>query len=94
MDNKMKKITYQELVENNRMWFAEGNMKFFGDKRYDIVTKGDTQYFLQVTQKWSDMFGDQPKTYYIVKEITEDKKIGDVVEEFESISKLKNWLDE
>jgi hypothetical protein len=94
MDNKMTKITYQELVENNRMWFAEGNMKFFGDKRYDIVIKGDTQYFLQVTQKWSDMSGDQPKTYYIVKEITEDKKIGDVVEEFENEYQLNKWLNE
>ncbi len=83
----MKKITLTDLAKANRTWFGEGNREFFGDIDYRIVERDEVQYFLQVTKKWTK------DTYYIVKDIKENLRIGGVVIEFNSEVELNKWLN-
>lgn len=85
----------KDLRKANKLWFAEGNRRFFGDLKYDVIYKEGKPYFLQITKKWSDMFGSENiKIYHIIKEISDYNEIGDVVVEFESLSELNSWINE
>jgi hypothetical protein len=82
-----------DVKENNPGWFSKENKRFFNDVSYSCYySKLGNRYFLQVSYKWSDMLGQPKKKSYIIKNITDDFKIGVPITEFSSLAEVKNWL--
>ena len=79
--NKM--ITFEEVKEANKVWFSEGNMRFFGDTGYWLAYNPDgNPCLIRETAMWSDMFGQEKKFVYRINRIDpETLKIQDLYDE-------------
>ena len=85
----MKTITISELRRNNSIWFE--SCPFLGTILCKVVEKDNTQYLLEITHKWSDMFKPEKDTYYLIRDIS-NGKVGEILKEFEHEGELIEYL--
>jgi len=87
--------TIEEVRQNNKKWFGDGNPQFFGDLNYSVFNDKEGEvYLIRLTTMWSDMFDGVKKKFYRINKI--DKKtliIGDLYDEiFNTLEEAKNFL--
>ena len=83
--------TLQDVKKAHPTYFADGNMEFFGDLGYDIITTRDNKgwYFLQHTNAWTDMFDGVKKPHYRIRAINSDLSFEPMLSEcFASVAEV------
>ena len=87
-------MNMKQLREKHKSYFSPKNKKFFNDINYRVLQskKSKTNYLIQHTYQWSDMFGNEKKAIYVVKPVTNKGDILESVAEFKELSEVKNFL--
>jgi len=87
-------MNMKQLREKHKSYFSPENKKFFNDINYRVLQskKSKTNYLIQHTYQWSDMFGNEKKAIYVVKPVTNKGDILESVAEFKELSEVKNFL--
>jgi hypothetical protein len=88
-------MTLAELKTNNPHWFNPENRRIFGDLGYGLKTgkKSGSQFLVQKTNKWSDMFEkDKKRIFFVLHPIVNGKIESAIEEDFFSIKEVKQYL--
>ena len=93
----MDMATIQEVRQANRIWFGDGNEKFFGDESYQVLHSEltDKPYLVRSTYGWSDMFGRKRTLCWRLNPLDETLKIRPLVDiVFVDLQEVEMWLGE
>lgn len=85
-----------EVKEANEAWFGEENQKFFNDVDYWIGQSGSGKWYLcRSTYGFSDMFGRKRKLTYRLNPLSDELKIGRLLDDvFDDQDDVDDWLEE
>jgi len=89
-------VTMQEIRQANRIWFGNGNEKFFGDVDYSVVhSVSGKPYLLRSTYAWTDMFGGKRKLHWRLNSLDDVLKIGSLIDDvFSDLDDVERWLED
>lgn len=91
----MAKLEMEEVVNNNRQWFASS--RFFNDLSYTLVFAASGRpYIRNETYAFTDMFGRYlSRKHYRLHPINNEIKIDGLIDDiFDTVEACDKWLKE
>ena len=76
-----------ELKQNNKLYFADGNKKFFQDKNYQIYSLSNKDFLITACQPWG-----MDKTIYTIKPIIK-KKIDTTLKCYDTLVECSAFIE-